>query len=799
MRVLMIVGLFILLVCNSLMVSAQSYWQDLGGVGALAKPSTTSSAESLDRTFKIQSGRRMSLDLPVWLHALNDNPLGASLVLPLPDGTFAEYHFESSRVMAEELAAKYPNIQTFQGVDTANAVNRGRFDLGDHGFHGLFIHNGRRIYIDPEIKGDTQHYLVYYASDLNNLEPRIQDRVFSQKPDFGLSAKSAVISAKTSTGSQLRTYRMAVSATAEYTEFHGGSGSVGLAAIVTLVNRLNEVFARELAINFQLVANNDAIVFTDANTDPFDNSDDDVETNADVQRTFIGNGNFDIGHVLNTAGGGLAYNGVCDNFYKARGLSGSRNPQGDHFHVDLVAHEIGHQFGASHTFNGTEDGCEGNRDGLSAWEPGSGSSIMAYSGICGSQDFAFSADPFFHGASIEQMVDYVSVGFGAGCENISALANTPPVANGGLDYNVPANTPLQLKGSGSDADNDVLSFSWEEFDLGTASSSSANMVDDGSRPLFRSWPPESTADRYLPRLSNVLQGTTVLGETYATTNRALNFRLSVRDGQGGVAYDDMRITVTNTGEAFAVTEPSTGASWEAGEQKLVRWNVADTNMAPINCGQVDIALSSDAGINFDLILAEGTPNDGEAEVLVPSSSNSAARLKVHCSDNIFFAINSGDIELLPSSTTPPPPTTEPTPNEPSSSSGGGGGGSFSVTGVLVLLSLCFLTACKPMVVAKSEAEVLQQGDPGNFKLESVEEDVQSALAKGDRRLWMMSGRNPTLPGVGLDDFDSAKLECGSRFISGSGDHLDSGDKALMRRQWLAYAKQYNLLMRSHCK
>jgi len=93
MRVFTVIGLFILLVCNALLVSAESYWQDLGGVGALAKPSTTPSAESLDRTLKVQRGRRMSLDLPVWLHALNDNPLGASLVLPLPDGSFAEYHF----------------------------------------------------------------------------------------------------------------------------------------------------------------------------------------------------------------------------------------------------------------------------------------------------------------------------------------------------------------------------------------------------------------------------------------------------------------------------------------------------------------------------------------------------------------------------------------------------------------------------------------------------------------------------------------------------------------------------------
>lgn len=796
MRVLMFAGLFMLSIVGSGGVNAEQHWQDLGSVSASAKPSSASSALNFGGALKVSNGRRLALDIPLWLHALNDSPLGATLALPLPDGTFAQYHFESSQVMAEELARKYPHIQTFQGVDIANAANRGRFDLGDQGFHGLFIHNGQRVYIDPEIKGDTQHYLVYYPSALEGSEERLQDRVFVQEPEFLLAAKSAQIAAKTSTGGQLRTYRLAVSAAAEYTEFHGGSVSQGLAAIVTLVNRVNEVFNRELAVNFELVANNDAIVFTNADTDPFDNSDDDVETNADVQRTFIGNGNFDIGHVLNTAGGGLAYNGVCDNTYKARGLSGSRNPQGDLFHVDLVAHEIGHQFGASHTFNGTEGACEGNRDALSAWEPGSGSSIMAYSGICGSQDFAFRADPFFHSASIEQMVDYITVGFGRGCDAISSLANTPPVADAGLDYTVPANTPLQLQGSGSDGDNNNLSFSWEEFDLGTASSGSATMVDDGSRPLFRSWPPETTADRYLPRLNDVLLNTTVLGETYAITNRALNFRLSVRDGQGGVAYDDMRITVVNTGEAFAVTEPSTGALWEAGQQKLVRWSVAGTDAAPINCDQVDIALSSDAGTSFDLVLAEGTPNDGEAEVLVPNSTNTAARVKIQCSNNIFYALNSGGIEVMPSST-PPPPTT--TPSVPAASSGGGGGGSFSLSNVLILLSLCCLAACKPLAQAKTETSFPPAEKPLSFNLEHVENDVDAALARDDVRLWMISGRNPTLPGIDLNDFDKAKSECGYRFVVGSGDYLDSDAKALKRRQWVAYAKQYNLLMRLHCK
>ncbi|QXW30822.1 hypothetical protein KXJ75_07120 [Aeromonas sanarellii] len=558
------------------------------------------------------------------------------LTLPLPDGQEVTFSLQPYDLLPADLAAKYPGIRTFKGHDEANPVETGRVDLGPQGFHAMFSHQGKMVFVDPLRNGEG--YAVYYQQDAHSRLEEEADKV------IGGEAKKLARQVLVD-GNERKRYVIAISAAGEYTQYHGGTVEAGLGAITTLLNRVNEVYQRDVAAEFQLASGNDTIIFTDAATDPFFNGDDpsgsglnDVDVNMQVQAVAqtLGLGAFDIGHVVNTGGGGLAGLGVLCTGEKSAGMTGSPNPVGDAFFIDYVAHEIGHQFGAEHTFNGTTGSCGGgNREPSQAWEPGSGSSIMAYAGICGEENLQANSLPYFHSKSIEQMRAHMATV--PSCGTSQTLVNNAPQVAAGSDHVIPANTPFVLKGAGTDLDNDALSYTWEQIDLGTESFSVASMVDDGSRPLFPFVAPTSVPERTLPSLPSLLTNTLAKGEAWPTTNRDLNFRLTARDGKGGVSSDDMKVQVVDTGKAFALTSPLV-TPLAAGQTQTIGWEVAGTNVAPINCSKVDLYMTWDEGVNWTL-LAGGQPNSGSASVAIPAGKDGTARLKVACSSNLFFAIS----------------------------------------------------------------------------------------------------------------------------------------------------------------
>ena len=554
------------------------------------------------------------------------------LTLPLPDGKEVTFNLQPYDLLPSDLAARYPGILAFKGYDESNPVETGRFDLGPQGFHAMFSHQGRMVFVDPLRNGEG--YAIYYQQDAHSRLEEEADKV------IGTQAKALARQVLVD-GNERKRYVIAISAAGEYTQYHGGTVEAGLGAIATLLNRVNEVYQRDVAAEFQLASGNDTIIFTDTATDPFNNDDGDIDVNVTVQQnaqTQAGTklGPFDIGHVVNTGGGGLAGLGVLCTAEKSAGMTGSPNPVGDAFFIDYVAHEIGHQFGADPTCTGTTGSCGGgNREASQAWEPGSGSSIMAYAGICGEENLQANSLPYFHSKSIEQMRAHMARV--ASCGTSQSLTNNAPQVAAGNDYVIPANTPFVLKGAGADLDQDPLSYTWEQIDLGTESFSVASMVDDGSRPLFRFVAPTALPERTLPSLPSLLSNTLAKGEAWPATNRALNFRLTARDGKGGVASDDMKIQVVNTGSAFRLTSPLV-TPLGAGANQTIGWDVAGTNAAPINCSKVDLSLTRDEGVSWTL-LASGQPNSGSASVTIPAGNDGTARLKVACSDNLFFAIS----------------------------------------------------------------------------------------------------------------------------------------------------------------
>ncbi|MEZ4829787.1 MAG: M12 family metallo-peptidase [Bacteroidia bacterium] len=583
---------------------------------------------------------------------------GRLLSLPVPGGKWEEFQLYETEVMAPGLASRFPQIRTFAGK-SVSGMYAVAADLSPAGFHAMISGGGRVVYIDPFSRIHSGVCLVY---DKAGFRPD-PDRVFDEldpllPPAAEISLPPAGQNGQTETGYPLatesdgnrRTYRLAVAATGEYTAFHGGTVAGALSAIVTTINRVNSIYERELSIRLVLVSNNDLAIFTSTTADPFTNNNPALLVNQSQSTldALIGTANYDLGHTFSTGSGGLAAMGVaCFTGYKGQGVTGSPSPVGDPFAVDMVAHELAHQLGAHHTFNGSTGSCAGNRHAPTAFEPGSGTTIMGYAGICAGQNIQNHSDDYFHAASLGEIYAFTVTGIGNTCPVKTALNNQAPVANAGADYVIPVSTPFALTGSGSDPEGDPLTYTWEAYDLGAQAAPGDPNAPDG--PLFRSVLPTSSPRRVFPSLMDIIAQTTTPGEVLPGIGRTLNFLFTARDnhtGGGRFAVDTVKVEVTALAGPFRITGPNApGFSWSGGTPLTVSWDVANTNNSPVNCAQVDILLSVDGGLTFPYTLGTQLPNSGSAFVTLPNVDATQARVMVRSWGNIFFDISDADFTI----------------------------------------------------------------------------------------------------------------------------------------------------------
>jgi subtilisin-like proprotein convertase family protein len=568
------------------------------------------------------------------------------LELPMPDGSMQTFDIVESPIMAPELAEKFPEISTYAGYGVDNPSWYVRFDLTPQGFHAMILIPGEStVFIDPYSfgGGDITHYISYFRTDFVSSVPKIMECGVTEYYDHGRNNPLPDLKAAYGT-CELRTYRLAVAATGEYTQFHGGTVALALAAQNTTMNRVNGLYEKDMAIRMNIIANNNLIIYTNAATDPYTNNDGATMLNQNQTNltNVIGGANYDIGHVFSTGGGGIAQlASVCVSTGKARGVTGSPSPVGDPFDIDYVAHEMGHQFAANHTQN---NGC--NRNNATAMEPGSASTIMGYAGIC-APNVQNNSDDYFHNISLQEIGAFIT-STGHTCPVKTALSNSAPtVTVAATTVNVPRSTPFFLTANATDPNtSNVLTYCWEQMNNQTSTQPPVSTATGG--PNFRTFDPTTNPTRYFPNLTALAANGPFTWEVLPSVTRTMNFRVAVRDNAPGgscSASANVAVAVDGNSGPFEVTYPSaTGIIWGGNTTQTVTWNVAGTTNTPVSCANVDILLSIDGGQNYTLVLAN-TPNDGTQSITVPNTPSTTCRIMVKCSNGYFFDISNNNFTI----------------------------------------------------------------------------------------------------------------------------------------------------------
>ncbi len=580
--------------------------------------------------------------------------------LPMPDGRIVDFRFYHSEVMMEGLAAKYPNLRSYKGYSIDRSMNA-RFDFGPYGFHGSIHTPKGKIYIDPyadNLEGIYQTYFTKFhqPEEAKNFRCGLNDVVQNDDEIENLVGEQYVDFRTPDEFLPLRTYRFALACTGGWGQFQGTVENA-LSKMVTGVNRLNLIFENELAVRILLINNNDELIHLNPATDPYatnqantpNNGTGALPSNTSIVNNIVGVNSYDVGHVWSNCSdtGGVAYLGsMCNLANKAGGVTCiGGNSNVNNVMVNITAHELGHQMDANHSFNHCDMENENNPTG---YEPGSGVTIMSYGGgPCGSQNYINGNYDFYNIGALVEMFQHTRVSIADGCSSKLETNNTSPTAHIDLedDFYIPLNTPFEMTGIGEDIDGDLLTYSWEQYDFGPLTDV-GNPVGNG--PSFRVFPPKDTPSRVFPELGKIVNNISDVSEVLPTYGRDFTFRFVVRDNNpeaGGVAWDQVEFKAAENTGPFSVMYPNLIESFDVGEKVEVTWDVAFTDIAPINCDKVDIFLSTDGGFTYPIILAQSVDNNGSAEVIMPLQLGITNRIKIKASENIFFDISDLNFEI----------------------------------------------------------------------------------------------------------------------------------------------------------
>lgn len=664
---------FVLWLISFKSFSQNNYWK-------VSKESVEISEKSSENAFNGEF-KVYDLDLDMLVKELSDDKI-IKVIFPNHLGEFNTYEVSEKFNLNEKLARKYPNIKSYRGFNVNNKKDRIAFSISNKGMNTLILDGNDNIVID---KIKSQKYIVY--KDASKAKVRDSEEFVSKHASLDSKKK---LSSKFIASSGLIKLRLAILIPYAYTEMHGGTTESVLENLNGIINNVNAVSELDLNIVYEIVENNDKIIFLDSTSDPFKGEE--IHNNGaewggnntqEIINGFIGSENYDIGHLFVTKdetgenseygiGNAFSIGGVPQQIFYGAGWSRySKNTTNKIGFVWLLLHEFGHQLGGWHTFTHTPDAIE------SQYEIGFGRSIMSYTNIY--------SNPYYHHNSIYNILYQFSLSREAE-KNVGTLIpyDQEITITSLKEYNIPISTPFYLDLNENDLNPDFI-YNWEQI---------YNLNDyegyiNGGReywgglnilnPLFVSLNPTTKPERFFPRQESIIKGELYKNiipfgrdelyganinfnwEALPEIGRKLKFGLSIRDNSNkrGVFLDTVSVNVVNETSAFSIKNDLSNKLFKGGEILEVSWEVGNTDKNPINTKYVKISMSNDGGLTFPFILSERAINDGLEKVIIPNFNTNKARIKIAALENIYFALNKNDfsIEATPlvliSSTTNP--------------------------------------------------------------------------------------------------------------------------------------------------